>query len=122
MISASAHLPDPEFVYTIMYAYSVFTWDEEKAKTNLRVHGIAFETAREAFGDPFQVTIENYRLEDENEQRFAMIGMSDSMTLLFVVFGDRSNVDTEILHIISARKAERYEQKIYAAHLENQNY
>jgi uncharacterized DUF497 family protein len=51
-----------------------------------------------------------------------MIAMTASMTLLFVVFADRSNKDTEILHIISARKAERYEQKIYAAHLENQNH
>ncbi len=105
-----------------MYEDTVFTWDEEKAKTNFRVHDIAFETSREAFGDPFQVTIENYRLEDENEQRFTMIAMTESMTLLFVVFADRSNEDTEILHIISARKAERYEQKIYAAHLENQNH
>src|SRR5689334_23059163 len=105
-----------------MYVDTVFTWDQEKALTNLRVHGISFETAREAFGDPFQVTIENYRIGEENEQRFAMIAMSGSMTLLLVIFADRSKGDNEILHIISARRAERYEEKIYAAHLKNQNH
>jgi len=109
-------------LYTDSYTSTVFTWDKEKAKRNLRTHRIAFETAREAFGDPFQVSIENYCLEGENEQRYAMIAMTGSMILLFVGFADRSSEETETIHIISAKKAERYEEQIYTAHLKNKNH
>src|SRR6266700_7486246 len=93
------------------------TWDPAKARHNERVHGISFETAVEAFGDPNQVVRENYFVEDDGEQRYGLIGMTRSLVLLLVVFVERSEADVEILHIISARKAERYEKNIYAAHL-----
>lgn len=100
---------------------TVFTWDPEKAKRNERVHGVSFETAKEAFGDPHQVTVESYFLEDQGEQRQALIGMTQGLTLVFAVFVDRSSPRTEIVHIVSARKAESYERKIYSAHLQNRN-
>ena len=47
-----------------------FTWDPAKARRNLRDHGISFEMAREAFVDPHQIVTENYRVEEEGEQRY----------------------------------------------------
>jgi uncharacterized DUF497 family protein len=36
-----------------------------KAERNLRSHGISFETAKEVFSDPDQVTLENYFIKDQ---------------------------------------------------------
>jgi uncharacterized DUF497 family protein len=71
------------------------------------------------FSDPNQVTIENYFIEDRGEQRYGIIGLTLDLVLLLVVFVDRTEADIEIIHIVSARKAEEYEVKIYTAHIEN---
>ena len=39
--------------------------------------------------------------------------MSRGLALLLVVFVDRSEPDVEVIHIMSARKAESEEEKIY---------
>ena len=90
-----------------------------KAEKNLRAHGISFETAKEVFGDPNQVTVQNYFIEDQGEQRFGIIGMTFGLVLLMVIFVERSEPGVETVHLISARKAEKYELKTYTAHLEN---
>jgi len=96
-----------------------FTWDRAKAEKNLRVHGISFETATEVFSNPNQVTIENYFIEDQGEQRYGIIGLTQDLVLLLVVFVDRTEAEIETIHLVSARKAEKYEAKIYTAHIEN---
>jgi uncharacterized DUF497 family protein len=96
-----------------------FTWDPAKAQKNLLVHRISFETAKEVFSDPNHVTSENYFIEDQGEQRYGMIGLTLNLILVLVVFVDRTEADIETIHIVSARKAEKYEAKIYAAHIEN---
>ncbi|MGH9610975.1 MAG: BrnT family toxin [Bryobacteraceae bacterium] len=88
-----------------------FTWDPEKAKTNLRKHGVSFETAVEVFSDPNQIAGGNYFV--EGEQRLQMIGMTRNLVLLLVVFVEHSDEEVEIAHIISARKAQAYEQSRY---------
>jgi uncharacterized DUF497 family protein len=99
----------------------VFTWDAAKALANRRLHGVSFEAAIEVFDDPNHVVNENYFVEKQGEQRYAAIGMTRGLALLLVVFVDRSAPEREVIHLISARKAERYEAKIYTAHLQNQN-
>jgi uncharacterized DUF497 family protein len=42
-----------------------YTWDEEKARANLRKHGVSFESAKEVFEDPNHVVTENYFRDDE---------------------------------------------------------
>jgi uncharacterized DUF497 family protein len=96
-----------------------FTWDPAKAQRNLRERGISFETATEVFSDPNQVTVENYFIEDQGEQRYGIIGLTLGFVLLLVVFVDRTEAGVETIHIVSARKAEKYEAKIYTAHIEN---
>jgi hypothetical protein len=93
-----------------------FTWEPAKARKNLLAHGISFETATEVFRDPNQVVVENYFIEDQGEQHQGVIGMALGLVLVLVVFVDRTEGEIETIHIISARKAEKYEAKIYTAH------
>ena len=90
-----------------------FTWDPAKAARNKRNHGISFEMAWEVFADPNHIVTENYHFEDEGERRYLAIGMTHNLVLVVVVFVDRSDPSDEIIHIISARKATAYEERIY---------
>lgn len=92
-----------------------FTWDSGKARKNIRKHGIFFVAARQAFDDPNQYVVDD-RFTD-GEQRFHLIGMSRNLLLLLVVFVDRSEPGSEIIHMISARKTNVYEEGIYQGHL-----
>ncbi len=63
----------------------IFTWDAEKARTNLKKHEVAFTEALEVLFDP------NYRAKDagaEEEERYAVIGYSERSRLLYVVLTD----------------------------------
>jgi len=92
-----------------------FTWDPDKAARNLRVHKISFDTACEAFDDPQRIIQQNYFVEDQGEQRYHVIGLTRGLVLILVVFVDRSeDDDPEVIHIISARKADQNEQGIYS--------
>jgi uncharacterized DUF497 family protein len=52
--------------------------------------------------------------ESDGEQRYHAIGFSGRELLLLVVYVDRSDAEQEVIHIVSARKAEAYEQTAYA--------
>ncbi len=95
----------------------VCDWDANKARNNLRKHGISFEEATEVFEDPSRVTEPNYHY-DETEPRFQAIGATrKGDVILLVVFVDRTrtNEETEtiVLRLISARKANAYETQLY---------
>jgi uncharacterized DUF497 family protein len=49
-----------------------------------------------------------------DELRYHALGRSRSEILLLVVFVDRSDETGEIIRIISAREANKYEQRAYA--------
>ena len=90
-----------------------FTWDPKKAKRNLRRHKIAFEVAQNAFFDPHIIIVED--LDYEGENRFHAIGFCTEKLLVVVVFIDLSETEAdEVIHIISARKAESDEELTYA--------
>ena len=63
------------------------------------------------FADPFIVTQED--ITHESEQRWHAIGMTGKLVLLLVVFVERVGEGIEIIRIISARKANQYEESIY---------
>jgi hypothetical protein len=90
---------------------TIFTWDPAKARSNEQAHGISFEKATEVFADPFVVTALDTI--DVDEQRWHAIGMTGEITLLLIVFVECAAEDTEIIRIISARRANKYEQNIY---------
>jgi uncharacterized DUF497 family protein len=90
-----------------------FTWSPEKARRNLAKHRVSFEAAKQVFSDPYLVILED-REDERGEMRYQAIGYADFELLLLVVFVDRSREGSEIIHIISARKAVRYEQSAYS--------
>jgi uncharacterized protein len=85
-----------------------FEWDDEKAVANYQKHGVSFGEATEVFYDPR--ALEGYDAEHStNEQRFFIIGLS-SRRMLYVVYAERVS---DVVRIISARKAVRKEQEAY---------
>ncbi len=83
-----------------------FEWDENKARTNVQKHGIAFEEAAEVFFDPFH---QRGDASTDYEQREFIIGYSLAQRILLVVYVERG----ERTRIISARRATRRERKLY---------
>jgi uncharacterized protein len=87
-----------------------FEWDKKKDEQNQKKHKIGFEDAKTVFYDPAALLIHDpYHSEDE--ERFIIMGMSQSLKILVVCHCYRSN--EEIIRIISARKAEKGEIKQY---------
>ena len=84
-----------------------FAWDNNKAAANLRDHGISFRQAIKAISDHFAVEGIDDR-EDYGEERVNLLGMCEGV-LLHVTYTERG----EYIRIISARRAEKYEQEIY---------
>lgn len=78
----------------------------------MRVNGISFETAAEVFDNPNHVVGGNYFIEEIGEQRCQVIGTTRKLLLLLVVFVERSQNDTNVIRLISARKAVEYEKSI----------
>jgi uncharacterized DUF497 family protein len=83
-----------------------YEWDPNKAKQNLRKHGIAFADAVSVFFDDSAVTIEDINPEEE---RFATLGMDALGRVLVVVYTWRENN----IRLIPARKATENERKQY---------
>jgi len=74
-----------------------FEWDRRKAASNLQKHGVSFEEAATAFGDPLSVTIQDPD-HSEEEERFILLGRSETERLLTVVHTERGDT----IRIISA--------------------
>lgn len=83
-----------------------YQWDPNKAKSNLKKHGVRFADAVSVFEDENAITIED---EHESENRFITIGRDILVRILVVVYTFRGH----IIRIISARKATARERKIY---------
>lgn len=85
-----------------------FEWDPAKAAANLETHGVSFAEASTVFSDDFALTREDpLALE---EQRFVTLGISDTGSLLVVVYTYR---EPDTLRIISAWRANRRQGKEY---------
>jgi uncharacterized protein len=85
-----------------------FEWDEEKASSNERKHGVSFQEAKTVFNDPYSITIPD-PAHSLTEDRWIDIGLSVSSRILYVVYTERSDV----IRIISSRPATPRERKVY---------
>ncbi|HEY9692241.1 MAG TPA: BrnT family toxin [Oculatellaceae cyanobacterium] len=83
-----------------------YQWNEDKAATNLRKHGIDFADAVSVFSDDLAITIPDERFDEE---RFITIGIDAFGRVLVVVYTLRGDE----IRLISARKATRLEQQQY---------
>jgi uncharacterized protein len=88
-----------------------FEWDEAKAISNERKHGISFEYAVHVFGDPFAL-VEQDRIEG-GEYRWQTLGLVEGVILLLVAHTVQDDDEDEIVRIISARRATRKERTRY---------
>ena len=85
-----------------------FEWDPQKAKKNLKKHGVSFEEASTIFDDPQFISF----LDEEHtaeEERHITIGLSEQLRLLTAAHTERK----KLIRIISARKATKNEEKFY---------
>ena len=85
-----------------------FQWDERKAESNVKKHGVSFHEAATVFGDPLAITFHDPEHSDA-EYRFLTFGLSRSSRLLVVAHSDRYRR----VRIINARLLTRHERKIY---------
>jgi uncharacterized protein len=83
-----------------------FEWDEAKRQANIEKHGIDFADLEPLF-DGETVIILDDRF-DYGEYRFVTLGLLNG--IVFVVVHTETD---EVIRIISARKATKYEEKRY---------
>ncbi len=83
-----------------------FEWDRDKAVLNKQKHGIDFSDAVSVLEDPLAVTICEV---DSGERRYVSMGMDALGRLLVAVYTIRG----ERIRLISARKADKLEQRQY---------
>jgi len=94
--------------------YVQYEWDNGKAATNLRKHGVDFADAIAALEDTNRLEEIDARFVYD-EERIQIIGMAHGEVLFVVV----TLPGEDTCRIISARKATRHEQdRYYAGHRE----
>ncbi|MBX3290812.1 MAG: BrnT family toxin [Acidobacteria bacterium] len=85
-----------------------FEWDSDKARENLRKHGVEMGAGIPVFDDPLAIT----RFDAEHsgdEQRFNIIGFGERI-LLFVTYAVRAD---EVIRLINVRPADGREKGWY---------
>ena len=91
-----------------------FAWDRTKAESNLKKHKISFDEAQTVFSDPnARMIFDPEHSGDEN--RFILLGISSGLRLIVVCHCYMD--DDMTIRIISARKANKNEQKQYGSFL-----
>ncbi len=87
-------------------AWVEFSWDERKAASNLKKHGVSFEEAATVFADPLAFAIDDVL----DPERTLLLGLSNRQRILLVVHAEL--YDSSI-RIISARRATSHERRRY---------
>jgi uncharacterized protein len=87
-----------------------FEWDAEKARSNLRKHGIDFADAVAVLEDDQALTMPD-RISAVDEQRFVAVGRDAQWRILVVVYTWRGGN----IRLVSARRAMRGERGQYLA-------
>ena len=88
-----------------------YEWDENKNRVNRKKHGLSFDDAEIVFSGPV-LTVEDTR-RDYGEQRFSTLGTLAGR-VVYIVHTQRGTTT----RIISMRKANAREKKIYQERLE----
>ncbi len=91
-----------------------YEWDPDKARENVKKHGVDFADAVISLEDEHALTIED---RDHHEIRFKTLGMGPYLNVLYVV---HTEVSSHCIRIISARKASKKEAKFYFRGLSNE--
>jgi uncharacterized protein len=93
--------------------HAEFEWDDTKAASNERKHGVSFKIARTVFFDAAVVTFFDAQ-HSEQEERWYSIGRAETGRILTVVYTwTETDQDVVLIRIVSARKATRPEISLY---------
>ena len=92
-----------------------FEWDENKNQKNILKHGISFTEASTIFKE--DIISKNDNRKNYGELRKISIGHIENIIIAAVVHTDRNNV----IHIISARKANKRETEMYYDYIKKKN-
>ena len=87
-----------------------FEWNEKKAASNLKKHGVSFEEAALAFYDPNALFWIDRGRSQANEEREICMGLTEQ-GILVVVFTERQSGGR--IRVISARRANKKERAYY---------
>lgn len=85
-----------------------FEWDEAKARTNKKKHGVSFLEASEVFADEQSSCVPDPD-HSFGEERYLLFGLSSTGIPLVVSYTERHSY----IRIISARRMTRQERKAY---------
>ena len=88
------------------------TWDEPKRRRNIKEHGLDF-VGCDAIWDQFTITREDVR-QTYGEKRLVAFGLLDNEVVVMAYTERRTGP-----HIISLRKAEKYETRYYFENTKN---
>lgn len=87
----------------------IFEWDEIKEKSNIKKHGIDFETASWVFNDSYRIELYDKK-HSVDEDRYITIGeVCNRPLVIYVAYTER----TDVIRLISARKATAREKRQY---------
>jgi len=86
----------------------IFEWDQSKAETNKRKHGVRFDEAQTVFIDNLSAMKPDTEHSDA-EERLLIIGTSNRNRVIVVSYTERGDK----IRLISARRATRNERKQY---------
>lgn len=88
-----------------------FTWDENKNHSNQAKHRVSFETASLVFDDPHHTSIQDRH--EHGEERWQTLGLVGKIVVLLVAHTCHEEDNEEVIRIISARKATKFERQLY---------
>lgn len=89
-------------------------WRESKDKANRRKHPISFEFAETALGDPFCVTRPDCHPDGDRWQTIGAPTTQGGLVLLVIHTEPVTLIDgTQVGRIVSARRANKQERRIY---------
>jgi len=91
----------------ILDNFEEFIWDEGNEQKSFLKHGIVPLEAEEAFFNPNFISADDTH--SQNEQRYRLLGRTDSRKVLIIAFTIRSNK----ARIISSRLANKKERILY---------
>ena len=89
-----------------------FEWDENKQILNIQKHSVSFIEACLVFSDEFILTIFDHK-HSTHEDRWVSMGMIPYGKILVVIHTIVLIEGEELVRIISARRANLQEQRVY---------
>jgi uncharacterized DUF497 family protein len=93
----------------------IFEWDENKNISNIRKHGIDFKDSSKIFTNPMITKVDDRK--DYKEKRWISLGNLENIVVILVYTKRGKNI-----RLISIRKANKSERKIYYARIKQNRF